>query len=319
MACGASTAPRAAFFSAALMCFAARSLWTARGTVRPSSWIAASAGVLAAIAIFLAEIHFRLGEFWQTFHFHSSHRISSHRLALLISFFIENPFFSNAQIPLVFILLGLIVFAWPWQPCDLTRATLFILAGFGIEAALGGVGAGAGWYLTLALMLLAAAVLKGPAVPACRLKAVLALGLCLANADTAFPVLGRLSGRIMCERGDLASAALAMRSTPQRTVLVDDSVARYIFDYNIPPGFLDFNFAAPLPKDRAVWDMRPGDTYLVGPESVETLKYCTLLDKAEEAWIPFGRWNRHFYCHPCRVSVINQEDCHGLRAGFRGE
>jgi hypothetical protein len=91
-------------------------------------------------------------------------------------------------------------------------------------------------------------------------------------------------------------------------------VARFLFGYRLPPDFLDVHFAAPFPKNFAVDDMRPGDIYLIGPETVEKLKEFTLIDAPVPLWGPLGlAGNRCFPRHPRHVYVVPVEACHGLR------
>jgi hypothetical protein len=108
--------------------------------------------------------------------------------------------------------------------------------------------------------------------------------------------------------------ALALRSTPGHTVLVDSSTARYVFGYRLPPDFLDLSFAAPFPNHFALDDTRPGDIYLAGPEVAQVLKDATLLDVPVPVWVPFGLPNRRFQAAPRRVYVIPAEACQRRRA-----
>ena len=86
------------------------------------------------------------------------------------------------------------------------------------------------------------------------------------------------------------------------------SVARYLFGYALPSGFLDVNFAAPFPEHFALEAAQPGDIYLAGPETVQALKETTLLDMPLPVWVPFGLPNRRFLSHPRRVYVIEPQE-----------
>jgi len=126
-----------------------------------------------------------------------------------------------------------------------------------------------------------------------------------------------VSGKISRDRGAQAAEAAAMRPTPEHPILLDDAVARYVFDYKVPPDFLDIEFAAPFPKSHVVGQMRPGDVYLAGPANVAVLKEFTLLDLAVPYWVPFSLPNRHVSKFPCQVFIIPEETCNGLRAEMK--
>jgi hypothetical protein len=146
------------------------------------------------------------------------------------------------------------------------------------------------------------------------LKAILCLALLLANAHVPTFAYGRWQGKIDADLGPQQAEARATRPSPQHAVLVDEAVARYLFGYQMPPDFLDIRFAAPFPKNFTIDDMRPGDLYLIGPETVEKLKEYTLLDAPAPFWGPLGLiGSRRFPMHPRQVYVVPMESCHGLR------
>jgi hypothetical protein len=316
MVMGASAAPRMALFSAALILLAANRLWVLPAAERPPTfrlWASVVTGGTLAILIFLVQIHFRVGEFWHSFHEHAQ-RVGGRRINLLLGFLDESPFLTNAQFPLVLLLAGLMVFAWQRQRSELTRIALVLAGTFPLVALSGVLGAGTLWYVVLTLLLYAAAVAKNQPALEPKLKVVLVLAICFANISMLATAWGMLGGKIKSDRGPEAGVAFDARSTPEHPVLVDSWVARYIFDYKIPAGLLDIQFAAPFPKSHIVGQMRAGDIYLVGPENVAVLKKETLLDLGVAAWIPFGLPHRFFYRYPCQVFVIPAENCHGLRA-----
>jgi hypothetical protein len=102
-------------------------------------------------------------------------------------------------------------------------------------------------------------------------------------------------------------------------VLVDFALARYVYDYRIPPGFLDFEFSAPFPGVSVRDYFQRQDIYVVSPESVDYLKFWTKLDVP---WMPqwsfcnvarlplLGRWT--LYKQPCMTYVIPADTCGGL-------
>jgi len=316
MVLGASAAPRMALFSAALILLSVNRLWVLPTALRPASfrlWAAVGAGIILAILIFLIQIHFRVGEFWHSFHEHAQ-RVGGRRTNLLLNFLDENAYLTNAQFPLVLLLAGLMIFAWQKEWCDLTRITLVLAGTFPVVALTGGLGAGTLWYIVLTLLFFAAVVVKNQTALESKLKVVIVLAFCFANIGMLATVWGLLGGKIKSDRGPEAGVASDARSTPEHPVLVDSWVARYLFDYKIPAGILDIQFAAPFPKSHIVGQMRAGDIYLVGPENVDVIKKATLLDLSPAAWIPFGLPNRYFYRYPCQVFVIPEENCHRLRA-----
>jgi hypothetical protein len=280
-------------------------------------WAAVIAGALLAVFIFLMQIHFQFGEFWRNFHEHAQ-RVGGRRINLLLGFMDESPYLTNAQFPLLLVLAGMMVFAWqrrPWN--DLTRIALVLAGTFPFVAASGGLGAGTLWYIVLTLLLYCAGVAINQPGLEQKLKVVMALAVLFANAGMLATIWGMLLGKIKSDRGPELGVAFETRSTPEHPALVDSWVARYVFDYKIPAGLLDIEFAAPFPGSHIVGQMRAGDIYLVGPQNVEVLKKATLLDIGVAAWVPFGLPNRYFYRYPCQVFVIPMEDCHGLRAKYQ--
>ena len=319
MALGASAAPRTGVFSVALIVLAGNRLWVMPPGQCPRKhrlWIAMALGMALAVLIFLIQIHFRVGEFWHSFNEHAQ-RVGGRRINDLIGFLNENPFLTSAQFPLVLLLAGLMIFAWQRERCDLTRTALVLLGAFPFVVLIGGLGQGTLWYIILTLLLYAAAVVKNQPALEKKLKMVVVLAVLLANAEMLTTIWGMMTRKIKSDRGPQVGMASDMRPTPEHPVLLDSSVARYVFDYKIPAGMLDIQFAAPFPGSHAVGQLHPGDVYLVGPPNVEVLKDATLLDVGVAKWVPFGLINRHFYHYPCRVFVIHEEECHGLRAKYQ--
>ncbi len=319
MVLGASAAPRTMVFSAALILLAMNRLWVLPSAQRASAfrtWSAVVAGAGLAVFIFFVQIHFQPAAFWHSFNEHAE-RVGGRIANSLVCFFNENSFLTNAQFPLVLLLAALMFFAWQRQRCDLTRIALTMVFVFPLVAGVGGLGQGTLWYIFLALLCYVAVVAKNLPGLGWKLKVVVVVAVCYANVEMFATVWGVLTGKIKSDRGPQVGVASDTRPTPEQPVLVDSWVARYIFDYKIPAGMLDIQFAAPFPKSHVVGQMRPGDIYLIGPNNVQVLKDTTLLDMGLSAWIPFGMANRYIYHYPCRVYVVKPEQCHGLRASNR--
>ena len=145
MALGASAAPRTMVFSAGLILLACNRLWVMPPGQCPRKhrlWIAMALGLGLAVLIFLVQIHFRVGEFWRSFQEHAQRVGSGGHATSLINFLNENPFLTGAQFPLVLLLVGLMIFAWQRQRCDLTRTALALVVAFPFVMCIGGWGRG---------------------------------------------------------------------------------------------------------------------------------------------------------------------------------
>jgi hypothetical protein len=319
MVLGASAAPRTMLFSVALILLAINRLFVLPAAQRATplrTWTAVAAGALLALFIFFVQIHFLPGEFWQSFHEHAE-RVGGRITNAIVCYLNENPFLTNPQFPLVLLLAGMMFFTWQRERSDMKRIALVLVGALPFVMLSGGLGQGTLWYIILALLFYTAAVVKNQPGLERKLKIVVVLAFCYANVETFATIWGMLTAKIKSDRGPQMGMASDIRPTPEHPVLVDSSVARYIFDYQIPAGMLDIQFAAPFPKSHIVGQMRPGDIYLIGPHNVEVLKDATLLDVGLSSWIPFQMANRYIYHYPCRVFVIPAEECHGLRAKSR--
>ena len=318
---GGETAPRLTLFASALVLLAGFRLWqtsTAPGWKRWSFCIYGLGAALVAGFIFLLMIHFQLREFLQTFHFHA-HRVEGGKIQILKKLFFEN--LGKTQLPLFFLTPIFFLFAL-WQPKnELFLRAIFIAAAFFLTALIGGIGHGSAWYAVLMMFFLAASA----SINAARFRrpffAALLLVLLLAASRNLTNVMGILSGEIQSDRGGQYAEALRLRSTPEHPVVVDSSMARYVYDYKIPRGFIDFGFSAPFPGFSVADFFQRQDIYVVSPEDVAYLKFRTRLDYPPmPQWSPFGvsrlpflgRWV--LYKHPCLTFVIPAETCGGLRS-----
>lgn len=307
MILGASVASRLVFFSAALLLVAFVDL---RRKNVPAIRLVALAGLalLLTALILLEQIGFRLGEFWRTFHFHAAGRISGGKLAAA-RHYLES--LSIIQWPLLLLWLALLPFLPKLRAQTPARITIYLLGAFGIAAVLGILGHGFYWYVFLLLLLAATACLaQFPPRRAFILQALLAVALLVAVSRIIIFAAGITANRIKADPGERLAEARLLRPTPEHPLLVDGDTARYVFDYRLPPGCLDWNFSAPFPGSLPTdAPLRPGDIYLIGPASVDWLNKKTSLNLALPKWQPLGP-GKSFHEFPRRAYLIRPQDCH---------
>ena len=317
---GGATAPRLTVFSGALAVLGGLRLWrnsSAPGWRRWSFCFYGMAALLVAVFIFLLLIGFRFEEFWRCFHFHAAYKTGGGRLHLLAQYFFEN--LGKTQLPLFFMAPVVLLFALRHRNNESFRLGAFLAAAFLLTALIGGLGHGSAWYAVLMMFFLAASISNNTARHKIILPAALSLVLLVAAGKCLMNVAGVLGGEIQKDRGVQYAEALQLRSTPEHPVLVDFALARYVYDYRIPPGFLAFEFSAPFPGVGVKDYFQVRDIYVVSPESVDYLNRWTKLDVP---WMPqwsfcnvarlplLSRWT--LYQHPCSVNIIPAETCGGL-------
>jgi MFS family permease len=315
LALGTAAAPRTAPFGAAFFLLAAiRAFRTGSregGHRRAFAVLAAGlGGLLVAALLFLWLLDFRLLEFLKDFRMHSQ-RVAHSRWYLVGVFF--SRYLGITQWP-TFLLFGVLLGVYarpPWRLLNLTA--VIVAAGFVALALIGGLGDGNLWFAVFALLALAAEVAANLQTKAGQGKWVLPAlvigALSVANIKTLLNIAGIVAGTISRQPGQLRTEALSLRPLPNRPVLVDESVARYVFDYRLPPGTVYWPFAAPfpmmLPIDVAIAE---DDVYLLGPNSVDILRNSGLLDTDPAKWVVLlKRWS--FYRHPREVYIIPAGDC----------
>ena len=265
----------------------------------------------ATVLIFLAQIHFQVGEFWHTFHFHSQ-RAGGGRLRMLAGFLFCSDFMPVANWPVLLLLGHMIYYVWRLPDDGARRAGLTVLWGFPLVLLAGGLGAGALWYLTLGMFLLAASVLKNPQCRRGTLAAGMAGCLLFANVGTLVQVYGMLRGKIQKDFGSLREEALRLRSTPEHPLLIDHQVARYLFDYRLPEGSFDTAWAGDFSETYYLKGPRNGDVLAVGPDTINTLADFEHCVKHPPIWRILGMYNFQFESHPRRVFIFDA-------AGARGD
>ena len=182
-----------------------------------------------------------------------------------------------------------------------------------VTSGFGALGHGGLWFFILMLFFTCATGMKmfrsGYAVLPYLL---LTGGLLLASSRIMIYATGMLSNAIKADKGGDPHQVQALRSTSEHPVLIDSQTARYLFDYRIPAGFLDWSFSAPFPKALATDEaLRPGDVYLIGPDSMEGFNVKYHLNLTIPKWNPFGS-AKNFHVYPQQYYFLRAEDCSGL-------
>jgi hypothetical protein len=304
---GAATSPRTAIFAGTLA-LAGGWQWMKSTPAKSSRWLqcgtVAGLALGATILIFLVLIGFRFSEFMQTFRLHATRIVADGPWGAFL-YFIE--FFLGIKwVPLLLLTFLVLCFACRYPAEDPTRLCYWLAAAFLLEALTGALGAGSSWYVIFILLLLATALVKKiPRDRALGLQFIIVSLVLFANSSRIIEVFGIMSGKIDTRPPANRAEVLAVQSTKEHPVLVDPHVSRYVFDYKIPPGFIDFDFAAPFPGFAATTTkLREGDVFLLGPSAVQ------IFDKATHSHHPVGTWNVlgfknwTFYRNPRQAYII---------------
>lgn len=306
LALGISTAPRTAFYGIALLVIASLPyLKTLRGAGRIawSSIFIASAGMLTAFLAFCAMLNFHFLEFWHAFRFHSQ-VLDGSKLRLLALFF--SRYVGFTQWPVFPLLLGLLLasFRAPWRP--LKYIGVIVVGLIPLVALVGGLGNGTMGYIFLAVFALTATTSQSLVnrMAKVALPSLVVATLLLANFKSFVNIAGRLSGNIITAPSPNRAEALALRFTPEHPILVDEFVARYVFDYRIPKQFIYWPFSAPFPLELAIdTPLLPDDIYLLGPLNVDRLNKLNLTHIPQPMWgLLKKRWS--FYREPQSVYIL---------------
>jgi len=313
---GGATAPRLTLYAGGLVLLAGFRMWqkaTGSGWKRLSFCLPALGAISITLFIFLYMINFRLGEFWSVFHLHASYNVGGSRIGHLKMFFFR--ILGVTQLPIYFLGPVLLLIAGRRSRDEWFYRGIFLTLAFVLYALGGAVGIGTTWYAFLVFLCGAASISKNASYSGRILSAVgLSLVLLLANSKALLNVVGIWSGEIQEDQVGQAAAA-QLRPAAGRSVLVDRAVARYVFDYKIPAGYVDFEFSAPFPGFGVNDYFAVQDIYLVSPAAVDWLRFETQLDcPSPPVWTPLG-WSRWaFERHPCRTFIIPAETCKGLRS-----
>jgi len=121
----------------------------------------------------------------------------------------------------------------------------------------------------------------------------------------------------------MLAAALRIQPTPEHPMLLDGWVARYVFDYRLPPGSLDLASgtrfpgmtpgAYKIPGDTSP-QLRPEDIFVVGNYMLKSLKKYTYLEHADPpTWNAFGIKQLPYDKYPRWVYIISAKSCKDVR------
>lgn len=305
---GALVAARVAPLSAAVALASFVQLWRSGIPMGRLALLAGASGLLTVLG-FCLMIDFRLAEFLHTFQFHAAGRTGGDKLGMLFAYL---RLLNVTQLPLV----GLWIVSLPLcfrlgsDDAGLIRIALFVssvIVGLGF---LGCLGQGMVWYMILSLFALTAVHWghPGSARSMAGLGAIVAV-LLIAHSRTVFEIFGEVSGHIHRKTNPGQTPEAMPQPTPEHPVLIDATAARYVYEYRLPKGAIDWAFSAPFPKTLpSDVPLRPEDIYVVGPTSIYWLNTRLQLQLPLPKWTPIkvARWS--FPKHPRLIEVINAKD-----------
>jgi len=321
---GGSAAPRITIVAAALVLRAGWHAWISASRSRQRWGIVLC--FLAAFLItgisFLLLIDFRVGEFLHTFHYFAAGRVFGSKLRLLFAFLFGGGY---VQLSLPLLFFGLLIYAVTKPTDELSLTAYFVAATLPVAVVMGTIGSGTPWWMFLVIFLLAGSALK-------RLSRSRAISLQLAIALVALTInrkaivqgYGLVSGHIKSDRGEQLAAALKFQPTPEHPIVLDGWVARYVYDYRLPPGALDLASATkfpgmspgsyPLPASAGP-QLFPGDMFIVGNVMLHNLKIYTYLEHPDPPkWAAFGLKQLSFEEYPRWAYLIPSESCRAIRS-----
>ena len=317
---GATTAPRMSLFAATLALVGGWQ-WMNSTPAKGSRWLrfGAVAGLAAGatMLIFLILIGFHISEFTQTFRLHATRlTVVDGRWVQFVNF-MQGAFMGARWWPIFFLTSLLLCFAARFPADNPTRLCYWLAATCVVAGLTNSLGAGSSWCVMFILLLLAAVLVKKISrPPALALQLAIVLLLLVANSTKLLEAFGILTGKIDTQPPPNRAAILAMRSTKEHPLLVDVNVGRYVFDYKLPPGVVDFAFAARFPGvDATTTKLREEDTFVIGPNFVELLDMRRHTHHPVETWNVLGFKNWTYYRHPQQAFIIPARECMDLSAG----
>jgi hypothetical protein len=306
-----ATAPRLVIFDVALILLAAWHLWQNARSNKAPIWhpvVAIAAALAGALLSFLMMIHFRFSEFWAELRLHSSVlNVGEH--------------FRLWQQALLVLGAFMAIFAWRYRHDRLVQICIAVGIAFCIALLTHTLNFGpGGWHALLVILFLAAVILKkmSRAIRVTLQSAVCLVFFCR-NIPFILQIFGILSGRIESGCGNKIEAARALKPTADQQLLVDTVAARYVFDYRLPRGSLDFAFSVPFPMVGNVMPdliriSKPQDTLLLSPRFLAYVERSTYMTpRPRERWT-FLRWS--FDRYPRKIYIVSAADFKGLRSAI---
>ena len=311
---GASTASRTTFFSASFALLALVILWRRKVSAATLGWTLGLA-LAAAFGVFLLMIQGHLVEFWNSYVFAAHGRIGGTRWEAIKHFLFHLQ--GVTFLPVELLWLAALPLLLRFRDRELSRMALFTVLPVFLLIYMRALGNGGIWFIYWALFVVVAAWSKELSPGRARILQMIFTGALLAsNFRSLLVVTGLLSGAIKDGPPGppaLLAEARSLESAASHTVLLDQETARYVFDYRIPPGFLDWNYGTKYPGSLAIESPpHPGDLYLLGPINIQMLNEDQYLHLPQPRWKPLGsdRWS--FDRFPQTVFLINPQDCTGL-------
>jgi len=310
----ASTASRTTFFSVSLALLALVILWCRKVSAGTLVWTFTLA-LAAAFGVFLLMIQGHFVEFWNSYVFAAYGRINGTPWRALKHYLFHLQ--GITFLPVELLWLAALPFLPRLRDPELRRMALFTVLPILLLILMRALGNGGIWFIYWTLFVAVAAWSKELSSGRARILQVIFSGVLLAsNFRWLLLVTGLLSGAIKdgpAAPPTLLAEARSLKSTPGHTVLLDQETARYVFDYRIPPGFLDWNYGNKYPGSLAIeTPPQPGDLYLLGPVSLQIIIGGHYLDLPRPRWKPLvsDRWS--FDRYPQMIFLINPQDCTGL-------
>ena len=302
---GTSVAPRTALFGATLAGVSAWQWLQAPAFARRSFFLLSAGALACAGLIFMILIRFKFTDFYHAFHMHSARVDEGGIIGAL-------KIFGIMKWSLMFLLAVTVLGLSLGRVADEAAGVSYSITATFILVVLGrAFGPGVMWHLVFVVFVLTAAMssrLRPSLLLA--LEGALAIVFIAANSSLIIEQFGIFTGNIVRQKTDNFSTILALRPTKERLLVLDVSVARYVYDYRIPPNCVDFGFAAPFPGLIPIdAKLQPEDTFLVGPNTASLLYDDLHSDFSVERWSPLHRKDRSFIKYPCQAFIIPAQKC----------
>lgn len=296
---GMATAPRVTLFAGALAILAGQRLWVENSDNkqrRKLFWLAASACLFTGL-IFLWMIHFQAAEFWHIF-FLTAKSVSVRRP--LGSYFLAQ--LGSIQIVLMLTCGMLLAFLFKYRREKSIQLSIALALVFPAQFFLHFLGNGVGrYFLSLALFFSITAILKHISRLNGRgLMFGLICFLVFMNSGLFVNIFGIVTGEIKSTHEGDYHEAKQLASTEQTPLFLDPFAARYVFDYKMPRGSVDFFFSPPFPRYIIDETNYPEGNYVFGPQWGRGFRQTN--EPSDSQW---GFLNWRFYKKPQQIFVIH--------------